>query len=67
MLFSWNIWIIILGCLADTAASDRRTQSPAKQRRMPALWRTVQQLRKGSSNSAGEGTSSSLFLWLSCQ
>ncbi|EIE24413.1 hypothetical protein COCSUDRAFT_61838 [Coccomyxa subellipsoidea C-169] len=39
--------------LADTAASDRRTQSPAKQRRIPALWRTVQQLRKGSSNSAG--------------
>ncbi|KAK9909456.1 hypothetical protein WJX75_002539 [Coccomyxa subellipsoidea] len=35
--------------LADTAASDRRAQSPAKQRRMPALWRTVQQLRKGGS------------------
>ncbi|CAL8467403.1 g6941 [Coccomyxa elongata] len=32
--------------LTDTAASDRRTVSPAKHRRMPGLWRTVQQLRK---------------------
>ncbi|CAL8467397.1 g6934 [Coccomyxa elongata] len=38
---------------ADTAASDRRTVSPAKHRRMPGLWRTVQQLRKGGGSVGG--------------
>ncbi len=40
-------------CITDTAASDRRTASPAKHRRMPGLWRTVQQLRKGGGSVGG--------------
>lgn len=40
-------------CCADTAASGQRMVSPAKQRRMPALWRTVQQLRKGGTAAGG--------------
>lgn len=41
------------GLDADTAASAPRFASPAKQRRMPGLWRTVQQQLRKASSTAG--------------